>query len=360
MRSVCLIGFIAGGNSGVPRHAAMLASALDGVAGEFPSLHLRLLTTGQGADNVTASRIEVEVPRGPLAHNSAGPRRILADQIFAATASADLLHFFDLTGPVLAPRRPFVTTVHDAAVSRGLATARYAYKRRLQLWAVRHARAVVAQSAFARDEAVHYLGARAERVTVIHPGPGLARVQANGLPPPEAPYLLYIGNFDRHKNLPFLIRAYDRAGVDEHLLLVGRPRGRNQALREAIAASTAGERLRIVADADDREIDRLYRGATALLLPSLYEGFGFAPLEAMTRGCPVVASDIPPLREVCGSGALLLPPEDEFAWVDAIRRVSRDERLRSELRHRGARTVARFSWLKTARNVCGLLESVQI
>jgi glycosyltransferase involved in cell wall biosynthesis len=359
VRNVCLIGFTAGGHSGVPRYAALLAGALDEVAAEFPSLHLKLLTSPEGAAKARANHIEIELARGPLATASAGPRRIVADQIFAATASAHLLHFFDLTGPLLAPRRPFVTTMHDAVVTRGLATPRDAYKRRLHPWAVRRARAVVATSAFTRQEAVRRLGARPERVRVIHSGPGLPAAPGERWQP-EKPYLLYVGTFGQNKNLPFLIRAHDQSGVNMQLLLVGRRRGRNDALQTAIATAAAGERLRVIEDADDRELDRLYRGATALLLPSVYEGFGFPPLEAMARGCPVLASDIPALREVCGPGALLAPPENELAWIDAIRRVSSDGRLRSELRERGARTVARFSWVDTARSLCGLLESVRI
>ena len=96
----------------------------------------------------------------------------------------------------------------------------------------------------------------------------------------------------------------------------------------------------------------LYRGASALVLPSLYEGFGFTPLEAMSRGCPVVASDIPAVREVSGDGALLVPLEEQ-AWTDALDRVAGDERLRDELRERGRTTVARYSWDETARASAG-------
>jgi len=101
-------------------------------------------------------------------------------------------------------------------------------------------------------------------------------------------------------------------------------------------------------------IDALYRSATALLLPSRYEGFGFTPLEAMTRGCPVLASDIPPLREVSGEGAMLLPLDDEDAWADGIRRIVADASLRDDLRRRGADTAAHYSWERTARELCGL------
>ena len=105
----------------------------------------------------------------------------------------------------------------------------------------------------------------------------------------------------------------------------------------------------------DEELERLYRSAVALVLPSVYEGFGFTALEAMARDCPVLASDIPALREVSGSGALLLPPGDEGAWAAAMQRVVGDEAARAELRARGAETVARYSWDTTARGVLDVL-----
>jgi glycosyltransferase involved in cell wall biosynthesis len=105
-------------------------------------------------------------------------------------------------------------------------------------------------------------------------------------------------------------------------------------------------------------VDALYRGASALVLPSRYEGFGFTPLEAMARGCPVLASDIPAVREVSGDGALLLPLGDEDAWAGAIRRVLADDGLRSDLRRRGGKTVARYSWEEAARGVCRVFAAV--
>ena len=107
----------------------------------------------------------------------------------------------------------------------------------------------------------------------------------------------------------------------------------------------------MIHDADDGELDRLYRGATALLLPSRYEGFGFTPLEAMARGCPVLASDIPRLREISGAGALLLPLDDEAAWADGDRaRVAIDgRRPRDDSAAAERRPVARYSWPATAR-----------
>jgi glycosyltransferase involved in cell wall biosynthesis len=115
------------------------------------------------------------------------------------------------------------------------------------------------------------------------------------------------------------------------------------------------ERIQIVTDANDAAADRLYRQAVALAHPAEYEGFGFTPLEAMARGCPVLASDIPAIREISGPGALLLPPHDGDAWTDAIARIFADPSLRDSLRDRGRRTVASYSWERTARNLCELL-----
>jgi glycosyltransferase involved in cell wall biosynthesis len=93
-------------------------------------------------------------------------------------------------------------------------------------------------------------------------------------------------------------------------------------------------------------------------MPSLYEGFGFTLLEAMARGCPVLASDIPAFREVSGTGALLVPLDEEERWADSLRRLAADEALRGELRERGSRTVARYSWQRTARELCRLFLTV--
>jgi glycosyltransferase involved in cell wall biosynthesis len=354
--NVSLIGLIAGGHSGVPRYTVALAQALDRVAAEFPELRLSLLTTREGARTIGARRIVVRDFRLRGRHVNGGPARILVEQVLAAAPRAGLLHFFDLSGPVLAPRRPFVTTIHDVSVLHGLRGAQDAYKRRLWPWALRRARAVVAISQFAKDEAVRHLGAAPERVAVIHSGPGLI---GDGTPArngrvPDDPYLLYVGNFAPNKNLPFLVRAFDRADVPARLLLAGRPRGPVSDLYAEIERAKRRDRIELLGDVDDRDIDRLYRSATALVLPSRYEGFGFTPLEAMTRGCPVVASDIPPVREVSGSGALLLPLDDEAAWVDGIRRIVADARFRDELTARGSQTVARYSWEETARNLCRL------
>ena len=278
--------------------------------------------------------------------------------MLARRARGDLLHFFDTTGPVLAPSRPFVTTAHDATIAYGYNPVRGGYKRRLYPWALERARAVVAVSAFARDEVVRHFGADPERIRVIHSGPGLADSDGAPAEPAEAgPYLLYVGNLAANKNLPFLVRAFGASSAPGRLVLAGRPGEGYDALEAELVRSTRRADVDLRTDASDAEIEGLYRGASALVLPSLYEGFGFTPLEAMSRGCPVVASDIPAVREVSGDGALLVPLEEQ-AWAAALDRVAGDERLRDELRERGRSTVARYSWDETARGICRLFEEL--
>ena len=203
---------------------------------------------------------------------------------------------------------------------------------------------------------MRHFGVAMDRIEVIHSGPGLTDAQPagqDGPAPPERPYFLYVGDLAGRKNVPFLIRAFDLADPAADLLLVGRADDDYAEIRTAVEHARHRDRVRIVHDASDPDLDTLYRSALALVMPSRYEGFGFTPLEAMARECPVLASDIPAFREVSGSGALLVPL-DEGRWADSLQRLAGDEALRADLRERGRQTVARYSWDETARSLCKL------
>jgi glycosyltransferase involved in cell wall biosynthesis len=355
-RRACLVGLIGGGHSGVPRYAVALTKAIDRVAGEYPALALALLTTAAGADAIDARSIAVDVVAGRSRRANAGPGRIVLEQALVRRRDDDVLHYFDVTGPLLAPRRRFVATVHDTAFVHGYAPRTSAYKRLLYPWTLRHATALVAVSQFAKDEAVTHFGADEAKIAVVHSGPGLSTpLDGRSSDDSGPPFLLYVGNLGGNKNLPFLVRSYDRAPTDARLVLAGRARGDVDELRRTIDGAANRHRIELAGDVADDELERLYGSARALLLPSVYEGFGFTALEAMARGCPVVASDIPALREVAGSGALLLPLGDEEAWASAMATVAADEATRADLRARGAETVARYSWERTARGVLDVL-----
>jgi glycosyltransferase involved in cell wall biosynthesis len=360
MLRVCLVGLIAGGVSGIPRYASALSQALDEVAPEFPGLELELLTTVRGRRLIDAANLDVSVVGRPFSNANAGIARNVAEQLAARSTHADLLHFFDLTGPILRPRQPFTATVHDAAPTHGFEPLRMTHKRALQPWAARRAAALIAVSAFAAKEATDRLGAHGERIHVIHSGPGL--LPSGVTDPPasrEPPYVLYVGNLAPHKDVPCLIEAFSRSGIDGRLIVAGGGGADLDRVRRIAEASPARGRIEVRLGVSDADLDRLYRGALMLALPSRYEGFGFTALEAMSRSCPVIASDIPALREVSGDGALLVPAGDVAAWADALRRVGSDPKLRADLVRRGETIVARYSWNQTGRDLCRLFLQIQ-
>jgi glycosyltransferase involved in cell wall biosynthesis len=360
-RTVCLVGLIAGGHSGVPRYAAKLVEAIDRVAPGFPDLRLCYLTNPAGAAAAPVSSIESTVIRSPGSRANAGPGRLLLEQLSIRGTHADLLHFFDISGPVLARNRRFVTTVHDMSALHGFRRVKNSYKHRLYPWALDRCEAAVAVSQAAKDDVVRHLGVDPEKIVVVHSGPGLAPVSSSQPAAVEREaVLLYVGNIGTNKNLPLVIRAFDRAGPNARLVIAGRPGDGFGAVEAAIQQSSVSDRIELRTRAGDDDVERLYRTAAALVLPSSYEGFGFTPLEAMARGCPVIESDIPALREVSGDGALLVRHDDEAGWAEAISQVLADPELQAELRERGFETVKRYSWETTATRLLELFRSIDL
>ena len=353
---VSLLGLIAGGHSGIPRYAAALIEAIDRVAGDFGDLELTLVTTPA----VAAQRAVANMQVAPVAGGTRGARRTAAEQLAAARADADLLHFFDLTAPALAPRRRFVSTIHDAAVRRGSEQTWSVHKRLLQPLSLRRAVRVVAVSDFARREASDAFGADASKIRTVHSGPGLApatRGRSKGSDPLERTVCAgrrESGGAQEHPVPGACLLGRGRRGcASGHRAAAGgaaRPKSTRPSPRRR-----ARDRIQVRGDVTDAEVDGLYRGAAAHVFPSRYEGFGFTALEAMSRDCPVLASDIPALREISGDGAQLLPLDDVAAWAQAIRRVLTDPDWGDELRARGRATVARYSWETTARGVLDVL-----
>ncbi|MDX6504100.1 MAG: hypothetical protein QOE29_1225, partial [Gaiellaceae bacterium] len=326
MLSVGLLALNAAGGSGVPRYTATLARSLADVAAEYPGLELRLVTTPAGAERIGP----VDLPVRRIGGSRGWERlhlRLLLEQAAPALVRSDLLHFFDVGMPPFRRRTRYSVTFHDASIrysEYGFSRAQLAYKNWLYPRSLAAASGVVAVSQFAKDEAVRHFGVDPAKVAVIHSGPGFAPATGPAAAPvdgrSERPYLLFAGSFTKNKNVPFLIRAFERADVPVDLVLAGAPLDDGPAVEEAIRSSPLRDRMRVVERPTDAELDRLYCDALAFAFPSSYEGFGFPPLEAMGRGCPVLASDIPPLRELADGGAMLLPLAEE-PWADAIRRV---------------------------------------
>jgi glycosyltransferase involved in cell wall biosynthesis len=168
-------------------------------------------------------------------------------------------------------------------------------------------------------------------------------------------FVLYAGNVKPHKNLERLIEAFhivrDR-GLDHlKLVLIGDEISKYTALRRAIHRHQLHNYVRFLGYLPEDTLAVMYRLAGVFVFPSLYEGFGLPPLEAMASGTPVVTSNVSSLPEVAGDAALLVDPYDAVAIADGIYRVLTDHTLRSELQRRGPERARQFSWESSVRRV---------
>ena len=222
--------------------------------------------------------------------------------------------------------------------------------------ALRRGAWVHADSAFVAGEVVDAFGADPTCVRVVHPGvpalPPVSEAEAQDrlrriVPPGTGRYCLAVGTAEPRKDLPGLVRAFADVAAshaDVSLVLAG-PRGWGEsALEEAVAASPARDRIVRTGWVEDRDLAALLGRAAVLAYPSLYEGFGFPPLQAMRAGVPVVATSTGSVPEVVGDGALLVDPGDTDGLAAALARCLADEAARRDLVAAGSAWAARFSW----------------
>jgi glycosyltransferase involved in cell wall biosynthesis len=288
-------------------------------------------------------------------------RRVAFPPIEMWTGAVDVVH-----GPnfVVPPswRGAELVTVHDLTVLRHpeLCTNDTLEFPSLLRRSLRRGAWVHTVSRFVGDEVIDMLGVPAERVVVIPNGvttaPAGDAARGVALATSER-YILAIGTVEPRKDLPRLVAAFDSI-ADDHRdvkLVVAGPEGWG-AEQFRMAARRAAHRDRIVRLGWVTDADRnaLLRGATVFAYPSLYEGFGLPPLEAMSAGVPVVTTDTGGITEVVGDAAILVPPGDTDALADGLAKVLADASLAEDLRARGRTNIERFSWDRTARELATL------
>jgi glycosyltransferase involved in cell wall biosynthesis len=275
-------------------------------------------------------------------------------------ARADLFH---APHYVVSPltRCPTIVTIHDCIHLRFpqyLPNRRaYLYARAMMLIAARHARRILTVSQASKDDILRYLKVPASKVEVIY---NALDERLAAVPTEEeisrvrerfqlrAPFILYTGNIKPHKNVDRLIEAFailrrHRAG-ELKLLIIGDDISKYPNLRRLIHRFQLHQHVRFLGFVPDATLRVLYRLAAAFVFPSLYEGFGLPPLEAMASGAPVITSNVSSLPEVVGDAALLIDPMVPADIADAMQRVLDDPALRAELIRRGCERVKAFSW----------------
>ncbi len=357
---------LAGEVTGVGRFCAGLVGALV----EHDEVELRGYAVARRATSATAAPAEA---LGVRVRTWRAPTR-LANAVWAL---ADLPPVEWLVGPVEvvhgtnfvvppAARAGRVVTVHDLTAWRYpelCASASLAYPR-LVGRAVRRGAFVHVPSSFVRDELSELLGLGAERIRVVPHGvdaparPFPARPDATtSRRPRSAPYVLALGALEPRKDLPTLVRAFAelaRAHADLELVVAGPDGWGAPAFAAAVAASGVAGRVVRLGYLEEEARQSLLGGALVLAYPSLYEGFGFPPLEAMAAGVPVVATAAGAVPEVVGDAAELVAPGDFEAMAAALARVIDDAALRAKLVEAGHVRASSFTWASAAGSMMEL------
>jgi len=290
---------------------------------------------------------------------------------------ADVAHV-PYWAPPLLPSVPTVVTIHDLIPLilpeyRGGPLVR-AYTA-LVATASRSAALVLTDSKSSRQDILAHLGLPPEQVRAVPlatddrfcpaPAPDDVAVRARYALPER--YVLYLGGFDRRKNVSAALTAYLWAGPvigDEcPLVVAGRLPERNTFFtpdprRLVQAMGLDPDWVRFIGQVGEEEKPALYRGAVAFIFPSRYEGFGLPPLEAMACGVPVVGSDVASIPEVVGDAGVLLDPDDAAGMAGAVIQLARDPDFRAELSRRALAQAARFSWERTARETLAAYREV--
>jgi glycosyltransferase involved in cell wall biosynthesis len=282
----------------------------------------------------------------------------------------DVLHV-QYTAPPFC-RVPVIVTIHDLAFERMPETFTRRGSFQLKLTVRRTAKKaarVATVSEYSRQDLLDIYKLPPEKVVVTYNG-----VEPSFTPRPSVPneveevrrrfgisrdFLLAVGSLQPRKNLVRLIRAYARLRSElenfrPQLVIVGRKLWLASEIFDEVKRQRWADDVILTGYVADEDLPALYRAARAFVYPSLFEGFGLPPLEAMACGTPVVTSDISSLPEIAGDAALLIDPNDERALANALIEIMNNDRLRAELREKGIAQARKFTWREAAEKTLRL------
>ena len=290
--------------------------------------------------------------------------------------SIDLFHAPHYVLPVLTPCRSIVT-IHDCIHLKfpqylpNRIASMYAWS---QLWiAVKRAQAIITVSEHSKNDIAELLNVPKEKISVIpnavskrfttKPTNELLTVTKESLRL-ERPFIMYSGNVKPHKNISTLIDAFKLVQSRNHseieLLIVGSHGTDRTPLEDQVQQLDLQKHVRFLGFQSEDRLAGLYQLAEIFVLPSLYEGFGLGPLEAMASGTPVVASNVASLPEVLGKAALFIDPRDAGSIANGITAILDDDLLRSDLIEKGRNRAQAFSWKRTAQQIHRIYEQIGV
>jgi glycosyltransferase involved in cell wall biosynthesis len=286
----------------------------------------------------------------------------------------DLFHAPHYVLPALIPCKA-VVTIHDCIHLRFPqylpSRLGYAYARTSMWIATHRSTRVLTVSEASKRDILKYFHVPQHKIDVIYNG---IDERFGETPSPDEvlrvreryqlndPFVLYAGNIKPHKNLERLIEAFHLLRRNGHetvkLLIIGDEISKYATLRRAVHKYKLHKHVRFFGFVPDKTLAVLYRLARVFVFPSLYEGFGLPPLEAMASGTPVITSNVSSLPEVVGDAALLIDPYEPAAIAQAMHRVLTEPSLREDLRRRGLLRVKDFSWERSIRRVHEIYQEV--
>lgn len=267
--------------------------------------------------------------------------------------------------PLIHPDKSIVT-IHDVGFRR-FPECYSNFGRRYQEWstqmAIKEAKKIIVPSEFTKQELMKIYGAWDDQIAVVPHGVDLdfwqdsrgenekkLKQSLKARYNLEKPYVIFVGRLEDKKNIGRLLSAWQTADLrDFDLVLVGRGR-----------TVLPSDNIKMLGWLSKEELRELYWNATAMVMPSLYEGFGLTLLEAMAAGAPVVASDIAAHREVAGEAVLFFDPLSVDALVYDLRRLCSDKILRDTLKEKGVARVNDFSWQKAAERTWRVIEECKM
>jgi glycosyltransferase involved in cell wall biosynthesis len=293
----------------------------------------------------------------------------------------DLIHVPHTFWRPLITRAPYVITVHDlldymyrARTNNGMRRMMHSYFTRQVM---HHAARIFAVSNFTKRDVGRFFDVKPEKIEVVYNALDETFLRGHSTPAEQAiirgryqvdsPFLLYAGRISPHKNVARIIEAFsalkgelakEGAYPDLKLIVIGDEVSKNPDIRRAVIRSGVQHDVRFLGYVSIDVLRIFFDMAKVFVFPSLYEGFGLPPLEAMAHGTPVVASNITALPEVVGNAALMVNPENVFEISRALLRVLTDQVLRERMKAAGLEQAQRFSWDASVRRMLQLYEEV--
>lgn len=250
--------------------------------------------------------------------------------------------------PPVAFSTPYIFTVHDLMHLFYYTKMHRVYYQQVIAKLAKKAKAIITVSHYSKQQLVDLLGIREELISVIYNGVDPSFYQNREAHAIGRPYLLYVGNRRKNKNLAAMLVAFAQADIPKEFvfLLTGNP---NPELVVLLSKLRISSRVRFLGFVEESELPKLYHGAYATMFVSLMEGFGLPVIESMASGTPVLTSSESSLPEVAGGAALCVNPYNVDAITSGINKLVSDQELYSELKEKGLRRAQDFSWKKTAQ-----------